>query len=169
MPITAEDIKALKLAEKLTLHSYINRETRERLSWLGITLEKYSFNETPVVFSKAEQLLFTDLILHDGTWRRRRVTADAVSFQQYGVSHDTPVAYASCSDAHLRTLRSLLRVGDEVRLHFVADNNNDNVRNASLHVDEAWVVVARKGKTVAELLVDVSVCPDNTARMVRPA
>jgi hypothetical protein len=43
----------------------------------------------------------------------------------------------------LRTFLDSLRSGDEVRMQFVANNNNDNLRNAGLTADEVHVEIVR--------------------------
>ena len=67
------------------------------------------------------------------------------------------------------TLVKLLRAGDTVSLYWYPDaGTNDYVRQAGLHVDYLYLDVMR-GKTQYRYLADVSVCPDNSARMCKVA
>jgi hypothetical protein len=63
----------------------------------------------------------------------------------------------------------LLRVGDELGIKFVADNNNGYLKKADLHLDEVWLRIVRKGKVVAEYPLESTVCENNSARIVRYA
>lgn len=67
----------------------------------------------------------------------------------------------------LATLWSRLRPGDALSLRWVRSNDNDNNRRIGWHRDELHLVINHKSGTVESYLVDVSVGPDNTARMVR--
>lgn len=66
-----------------------------------------------------------------------------------------------------RTVASLLKVGDNLRLEFRTDDGtNGYAKTAGLHVDELYLRVERAGKRLYFLL-DVSVCQNNSARMCR--
>lgn len=73
-----------------------------------------------------------------------------------------------------RTVVSLLRVGDELRLEFRTDEaTNGYVKDANLHADELYLRVARTvGSSPREqrmyFLLDTSITPSNSARMCRP-
>ena len=68
-----------------------------------------------------------------------------------------------------RTVVSLLRVGDELRLEFRTDEaTNGYVKDAGLHADELWLRVDRNNKRLY-FLIETSICPSNSARMCRPA
>lgn len=66
----------------------------------------------------------------------------------------------------------LVRLGDTLRLHWTCDNSNGYLRDAScrgerLYRDELSVVIRRKGKSLCAVHVDTSLCPNNSARMMR--
>lgn len=65
-----------------------------------------------------------------------------------------------------QTIVHQLRVGDEVILHWIKDNNNGYVEGAGLHHDELALIV-RRGNKSFHYLVTGSICQDNTARMIR--
>lgn len=81
--------------------------------------------------------------------------------------------------AHWCTIAQLLKVGDVLGLRWVADANG-YVRNAhysgdsemeafdSLHMDSCYLTVKR-GKSLLEFHVATSICPDNSARMIKVA
>jgi len=66
---------------------------------------------------------------------------------------------------------SLLRVGDVIQLEWLADNSNGYLREAltngrKLYRDELYLRIKRNGKYL-RFHVATSICPDNTARMIR--
>lgn len=83
-----------------------------------------------------------------------------------------------------RTIVRLLKPGDEVELRWVGNDDNGYVKRArvterdeschdaglgmGLCHDRLYLKVRRKGKQVYSFYVDDSVCPNNTARMVKP-
>lgn len=96
--------------------------------------------------------------------------------------------YSSAYSIEWRTIVGCLKVGDEVTLHWWADGYRSGyVERArvtehsseggspglgmTLHADALYLKVRRQtrgGKTVRlGFLVTVSICPDNTARMIR--
>jgi hypothetical protein len=81
----------------------------------------------------------------------------------------TGVASAYRWNDYWQTTTGSLREGDEPELRFCIDGSaNDNVRNAGLHHDTFYLRARRDGKkAVLAWVVDWSVCPQNTARMVR--
>lgn len=83
-----------------------------------------------------------------------------------------------------QTIVGLLRAGDEIELHWSADNfangyveAADVVRDCGagghvgkqLHADALHLKVCRNGKQKYSFLLEVSICPNNTARMIQGA
>jgi hypothetical protein len=70
---------------------------------------------------------------------------------------------------HWRTATAALREGDEVEMAFSVDGGaNRNVRDANLHFDMLYLRARREGaQRPLEWVVDWSIGPQNTARMVR--
>ena len=66
-----------------------------------------------------------------------------------------------------RTVAKTLRAGDTVSMEWRA-NSNGYTRDAGLYLDELVVHVYRDSKRVGSYMLVVSICPDNTARMIRP-
>lgn len=66
----------------------------------------------------------------------------------------------------LNTLRNVLKKGDEIKLRWIAGNDNGYTRAAFLHLDELRLQIQRGARNF-EVMLAVSVCPDNSARMVR--
>ncbi len=69
-----------------------------------------------------------------------------------------------------QTFLSLLRPSDRVSLYWKASNSNGYTKDAGLYRDELYIIVDRhrgaKGVTL-RFFLSVSICPDNTARMIR--
>lgn len=69
-------------------------------------------------------------------------------------------------DAHpFGTFAALARPGDIVRLKWCGSGSNQYEKDAGLHHDSLTVEV-RRGKHRFAFLLDSSVCPDNSARMI---
>lgn len=79
-----------------------------------------------------------------------------------------------------QTICKLLRPGNEIELRWIADGHaNQYVRQASvvdpgngsvqLHADALWLYIRKNETREYSFLLHVSVCPNNSARMIRPA
>jgi hypothetical protein len=113
----------------------------------------------------------------DGVDRERRIDTLGATFG-YG-NGDSSVAWnatdrTSCFymihsalfSQEWLTVTNALRVGDQLRLAFVADNNTETIRTAGLHIDNLHLDVIRSRRPM-RFLVAYSVSYDNSARMVR--
>lgn len=80
-------------------------------------------------------------------------------------------AYIQSAQFHegLRTALASLKPGETIWPDFRPDHGtNGYAKEAGLHVDELWLMVTPKDGNLARrryYLIDVSVCPDNSARM----
>lgn len=164
--ITRDDLEALRVADAVTF-SY----RPEVAGQIRVRLDSHNGR----IFTAREQRLFGDA---DEMGRRRAI---GVQTRMYGHGQDGTTAWNLSDSANTaayvgfqsaqyyhvwRTIASLLRVGDMLTLSWVADNNNDNLRAAGLHRDELFLVV-RRGDNTLHLHLQTSVCPNNTARMIR--
>lgn len=75
--------------------------------------------------------------------------------------------------SYFRPVLLLVKPGDELRLCWSANNANGYMRRCStpedgrVYRDDLSVVIKRGGKVLCHVLVDVSLCPNNSARMIR--
>lgn len=66
------------------------------------------------------------------------------------------------------TFKNYLRKGDKIRLVYQPDHGtNGYVRAAGLHCDYLMCEVVR-GEKITRFILDVSICPNNSARMLHP-
>jgi hypothetical protein len=173
-PLTADDIAALKLADKVVY----SLSTHGSLIRAGIESQRDGN-----VFTAREQRLFPKAERSERE-REINVLSAAHGYGKHGESrwhwnleHNPFTTAPSCFDmAHnakydhnLQTLIHSLRAGETLRMIWTGDNNNDLVREAGLHVDQLDVIVipAREGAARRSYCVETSVCADNTARMIR--
>lgn len=173
IPLNADDIAAMKMADTVSLH--LNNHTG---SLLRLHLRSYG---EPVIYSKRQQQLFTntrDVITGE---RGRDIIPKAVAFG-YDDGDDgrgwrweegqerIPSCFdmISTNDAWFSIVRTL-RVGDELTLQWSADNNNDLVREAGLHVDQVSLIVtpAREKAPKNVWHLRTSVGRNNSARMIK--
>lgn len=94
------------------------------------------------------------------TWRLD--TSDAMAFEMLW-NFPTQITQLGC-------IFATLKVGDEVALVFEADGHSTQaMQEAGFHADVLKMTVRRGGKHVAEWELAVSVCENNSARMVKGA
>lgn len=173
--LTRENIAALRKAKYAVL--FYRPDQSEGVEW-GIRVG----TEVRMDNGEAEKQMLR--IHRDGFWTRTRLdehqadfihvmNADPAHCQISRLSdwHGGDVLYASClvyrSEPHVSSVFNTLRAGDSIGIRFVAGNNTENYRKVGYHADECYLRVFRKGKPVAEFLLDFYVGPDNTARFVR--
>lgn len=93
----------------------------------------------------------------------------------YGNGERTPLESYSCFelvhggqyDECWRTVVDSLRVGDELKLQWVADGGNQYTKEVGLHLDMLRLMARRANGKWLAWLIDVSICPNNSARMIR--
>lgn len=149
--LTADDVKALRKADTVSFHT--NEDG---------TFIRASFKDDVVTKTNAD--LFP---VRNNRARERQIVIDHESYDAF-------YAFAMVHTAqYSRTFQSiarLLRKGDFIALRWGKDSNtNETLRKAGLHADQLDVVIYR-GKAGTDPLVftvETSVCPDNTARMIR--
>lgn len=78
-------------------------------------------------------------------------------FVMFGSVQYTPI---------IRTILELLRDGDELAVHWMADNNSQLLTDHGWHFDEVYITL-RRGKKTMEFLVDASCTNNSMARTVR--
>ena len=71
------------------------------------------------------------------------------------------------TDEQVQTIFRSLRKGDQLSAEFVLGNNSQYLREAGLNCDECYLTITRGAKRL-KYLFEVSICPNNSARMVRP-
>ena len=165
--ITKQDLAALRKAETVVFRSFKGEGTLE----VGIR----GWGD-PVVYSAADQRLFPETgMAYDERRRVISVNATISGFHEgSGIwrgddeSSAFEMIHGGPYNAVWTTIVGLLRAGDRVTLAFGADaHNNGYVYSANLHADELRLLVERDGKPTMTFLIKVSVCADNTARMVQ--
>lgn len=170
--LTRDDITALRKADSWTLHTNAHH---------GVTIRAYTRTYDPHnVFTRAQQLLYPTP--HTDRERLRDVAATA-SITAYGpgltgsggwswnsrTDAPGPGCFYSVYDTGVRhTIAQALRPGERLHIEWVADNNTDTIRGASLHCDQVKLHVCNgDGARIRTYLVGVQVSPDNSARMIR--
>ena len=112
-------------------------------------------------------------------FEQNRIVACGAKFVDYsdrkvfGPALDTFTAFEMkmhpSYDEEWRTIVSLLREGDELTLVWTRDAYKcQNLDAAQLHGDSLSLLIKRGEKTM-RFTLEWSVCPDNTARMIRSA
>lgn len=171
--LTRDDIAAFRASTEWSLHLGPSQGSFIRLYMRG------DERKGPVpIYTARQQVLFPDAsqFMHSRV-RDIVVTATAYGFGSGGVggwswradaSGPAPECFATPSQKpFLDTISRALREGDLLELHWVADNNSDNIRRVNYHADEAILWARHPTKPKNEWPLVHQVGPDNSARMIR--
>lgn len=169
--LTRDDLTALRLADAVTFHHNTIADRGPRIS---LHLESRMTDE-PRIFTATQQRVFPTA---DGRGRIRDIPLESSAS---GYAGNGSPGWTSADPAQLScfymihsaqftecwpTIPRLLKVGDRLALRWVADNNTETLNDASLHNDQLRLHVHRDpGRLVFPIAT--SVCPDNSARMIR--
>lgn len=165
--LTSQDVLALRKADSVSFHHHDGRTyMRAGLRTFGTEQRIYTAAEqsvfplTDVVDDRAREIDCDGIVdTYETDSVRRRLGAGVSAFA---------MKHAARHSAVWTTITGLLRGGDSLRLVFTGNQfSNEYSRKADLHVDGLMVVVTTKSGKKMTFLLDVSVCADNTARMVR--
>ncbi len=160
--LSTEDVAALRAAEELSFHH------NDGDSYIRLYLRS-SYSGGMRVFTARQQRLFPDTQAAGAHDRARVIGCDSgVSGYDEPVNHENAACFLakSASGEPWRTAVGLVRVGDRLKLRWVAGNNNHYLDNAGLFMDELYLV-ARRGQRELWFALARTVCADNTARMIR--
>ena len=155
--LTKDDVKALRTCERAVFSTAAGEMTGT------IACRRDNPNPGPFGDAEREHIIATDA---HGTYYNNDDTFGSVPLHttgrrawslQYNYEH-TPTTFG--------TLAALVRTGDRLTLRWIAGGGNEYEKRAQLYRDSLSVEVRRGTKTLV-FLIDVSVCPDNTARMIR--
>jgi hypothetical protein len=166
--LTVADVQALRRAEQVTCHHH------HGASAFVLSLDG-GHDDAPRVFTAREQRLFPDPGRSDPHARSRRIrcAASVSGYDQHDrwwflddLTHGACCAPVQPQRDTWRTIVDLIRPGDQLRLVWLAGNNNQYLHNAELFLDEVRLAVTRGNRT---LVFDIAhtVTPDNSARMIR--
>ncbi len=150
--LTKSDIKALRTADCLCVHLGKTNVVR--------AIKRNPKTETNPFAVDVEHLVTADVGL-DTLRGKEKLAAERVQcFAMINLYH----SQKHTSALILRTLRE----GDEIAFRFYPDGyTNGYLAMAGLHGDCLHLYVRRQAKTVAVWDIAHSICPTNTARMVR--
>lgn len=173
--LTAEDLQALKRADGVVFQ-YAAKE-----STIRAIRETHTYGDTPPVYTATEQRLFPKTDRSRGREREIKVGVRMFGYR-YGDrdrsladgwnldSNPGATAFEYIQSAQFTpawcTVVGLLRTGDALTLEWAADCGNQYVSGAGLHHDELRLIVER-GKNRLTFHLDISVCADNSARMIK--
>ncbi len=168
--LTRDDITALKVADSVTFH------IGDHFSGIRAHLDDTGRTR---IYTRREQLLFAIADQYSG--RAREIGADQSAMGYGGYTGGTNWAWPSSRvrgvecfhmehgssyDVEWQSIVRLMRPGITLQLTWVADNNNDLVRAAGLHVDELSIGWG-EGAGKVRYQITRSVCADNSARMIK--
>lgn len=168
LELSALDVTAIRMADSVTFQVHDGR------AYLRAIKRDPTKGDT---YSAREQRAFPGTGRFD-TDRDREISA---TFDAYGYSVDGCHTWAhetapNLSAFHMihsaqyreewRTIADLIRQGGRLHLSWIADNNNQVIKAASLHADMLRLVIKRGDKHMVFLIAH-NVGPDNTARMIK--
>lgn len=163
--LAADDIAALKAADTVTFH-----HGPENTRYVATCIRAHmrgGYSDAPRIWTAREQRLFNG-VPATNTGRVRTIAPADSTARGYDQMGSAAVAFHSLyPGAAWRTVTDLLRKGDELRVEWVADNNNQNHKSVNFHCDQLFLHVIRGDRELTFLIAE-SVGPHNTARMIRP-
>lgn len=68
---------------------------------------------------------------------------------------------------HIQTTLKRVKKGDRLALKWLANNNNQYLERAGLYRDELYLIIEKPNGKLEEYFLAVSVCENNTAKMVK--
>ena len=160
VPLTATDIKALRLAD--TSICFYAKNLNEWGTGIGQIIARKR-NEVkqeknnpfaPSYIPDSEYSLSVYSRLTDYS----DVYVDKARLKCY--------SYVPAYMEHIKTFAEMLKVGDILTLEWIRDNNSQYLSHAGLHNDELQVVVVRGNKRLC-FKIESSICENNSARMIR--
>lgn len=170
LAISKDDLGALRWATTVVFESYIQDE--QRLTRIRAIRNKRTYDDSPVFFTRREQIAFPTPFAGALDERMRVVPAAAAWTFYHGGDEDLASGFAMIGSSLFTpewlTIASLLRPDDKLVLAWVANNDNDHTRNAGLNRDELHLSVHRGDARALRFLLAVSVGANNSARMVKP-
>ena len=148
--LSALDLKALRLAESVSFHKMAGEKT------CTIVCNKRAKNPGPFDQKEVSYEVATNFTARvydcDGFSAEKCRCFDMIHTSQYDECWQTTVA--------------ALKAGDVLTLEWVGDCNQ-YTKDAKLHSDKVYLVARRHGKK-SKWLVGDCVCPNNSARMIKP-
>lgn len=179
--LTTDDVAALRKADSVTFH-YFRGAGVIRAHLRG------GYSNPPRIYTAREQRMFPNTDSYSAD-RMREISVQTV-LSGYASGGETAWRMTDSGSSHTggadsnpaafhmehsgqysptwQTIARAIHSGDRIRLTWTADNNNETFRLASLHADELHLIIMRAdAKPHATFLVDHSVTPDNSARMIQ--
>lgn len=173
--LTRDDITAIRAADTVSFHHGPNYGPKIRLSLGG------GYSDQPRIYTAREQRLYPQ---QDGDRTRElRVASSMSGYAEEGFGMWRGQDFPNATGFHMihspryndewQTVVSLLRTDDVLTMVWSADNNTGTARDFGLHIDELRLRIDRNGGAPAEkgstltFLLTVSMCRDNSARMIR--
>lgn len=151
--LTKEDIFAIRKADVLCMH--LNKTHPGGLVRL---IKRKSYSPKPFETDQ-EYILSAKVEIETHRGKTALEAGAAECFAHVGIYHEQA--------SHVSSVLKTLRVGDDVTFAFHPDGHgNGYVAAAGLHADVLYLDVRREGKRT-RWEIEISVCPNNSARMCR--
>lgn len=155
--LTKNDIKAFRTADDLVVHlgGRVGNDGEVRL-----IKRKSRFNPKPFETDQEYRLENCKVRLETAQGMKALHEGRATCFAMVGLYHSQRIPASNI----IKTLKE----ADEITFSFWPDaHSNDYVRKAGLHADVLYLHVRRPDGKSYSWELDVSVCPDNSARMCK--
>lgn len=166
--LTKDQIDALRNADSVVFRVYRGRSTIEAT----IRTDNDPTTDRPRILSAKQQRIFP---MNDAYERKCEIEVPGfvsdyslASLKEYKDAAAFYMVHTSKFSMTWQSIVSILKGGDILSLHFVGNKyTNDYVRDKGLNGDAVEMGISRKGKAFT-FVVGTSICPDNSARMVKP-
>lgn len=172
MSLTKDDIRAIRTADTMVFMHNGDHGLGARGPWLK-TIKEVRQSDGTIDYSQNDErwirLASTGIHTYEGGWsgdeRKPYPTQNYDADRLVG----SLVLMTLSQRQDVWTWTKSLHEGDDLVVTFVVGNNSDNLRNAGLSKDEAWLQIQRNTRLVGKYFLDSVIAPVwSTARMVRP-
>jgi len=173
MGITRADLYAIRAADTMVFSHNVEHDG-ERGPWLR-TVKEVRGTDGSIDYAQEQErwirLARTGIVTYEGGWGDSDSERKPYPTENYGPErvHGSVVLMTLSLNDAVKTWARAARTGDDLGVTFLVGNNNDNLRNAGLSQDEAWLHIYRDNRLVGKYFLDSTIAPVwSTARMVRP-
>lgn len=165
-----DDVESLRRAGGIVF--FADSEGRAKIR---AVLEK----NDPADFSRVEARIFRDIRWEDGRERVREFRVNGHARNTSGLmGNPSPLDGRRLIGSYFlmsgrfspswQTIARLLKPGQAIELSFLADHStNENIRKVNYHADDFFLRVHGTDDRIMQFLIDTSVGPHDSARMIR--
>jgi hypothetical protein len=172
MSLTKEDIRAIRRADTMVFMHNGDHGLGARGPWLK-TVKEVRQADGSIDFVQNQEhwirLASTGVHTYEGGWNNEERKPYPTQNYEADRLVGSVVLQTLSQRQDVWTWAKSLHEGDDLVVTFLVGNNSENLIEAGLSKDEAWLQIHRNTRLVGKYFLDSTIVPVwSTARMVRP-